>query len=81
MEQDRIRAAAEAQIAALRVAGRRTPTMATIVIGVNKPVIIGHGGSSAKAISSMIVAMERNIESGVCDKIREAFKDVEVSEE
>jgi hypothetical protein len=25
--------------------------------------------------------MERNIESGVCDKIREAFKDVEVSEQ
>lgn len=53
----------------------------TIVIGVNKPVIIGHGGSSAKAISSMIVAMERNIESGVCDKIREALKDVEISEQ
>lgn len=53
----------------------------TIVIGVNKPVMIGHGGSSAKAISSMIAAMERNIESDVCDKIREAFKDVEVAEE
>ena len=53
----------------------------TIVIGVNAPVMIGHGGSSAKAISSMIAAMERNIASGVCDKIREAFKDVEVAEE
>ena len=53
----------------------------TIVIGVNKPVIIGHGGSSAKAISSMILAMERNIASGVCDKIREAFKDVEPTAE
>jgi hypothetical protein len=29
----------------------------------------------------MIVAMERNIESGVCDKIREALKDVEISEQ
>ena len=53
----------------------------TIVIGVNKPVMIGHGGSSAKAISSMILTMERNIASGVCDKIREAFKDVEPTAE
>ena len=53
----------------------------TIVIGVNKPVMIGHGGSSAKAISSMILTMERNIASGVCDKIRDAFKDVEAAKE
>ena len=51
----------------------------TIVIGVNKPVMIGHGGSSAKAICSMILTMERNIASGVCDKIRDAFKDVEAT--
>ena len=47
----------------------------TIVIGVNAPVMIGHGGSSAKAICSMICTMERNIESRVCDKLREALKD------
>ena len=49
----------------------------TIVIGVNEPVMIGHGGSSAKAICSMILTMERNIESRVCEKIRNAFKDIE----
>ena len=47
----------------------------TIVIGVNAPVMIGHGGSSAKAICSMICTMERNIASRVCDKLREALKD------
>jgi glycerol-3-phosphate acyltransferase PlsX len=46
----------------------------TIVIGVNAPVMIGHGGSSAKAICSMILTMERNIASRVCDKMREAMK-------
>ncbi len=49
----------------------------TIVIGVNAPVMIGHGGSSAKAICSLICTMERNIESRVCDKLREALKDYE----
>lgn len=53
----------------------------TIVIGVNAPVMIGHGGSSAKAICSLILTMERNIESRVCDKIREALKDVAPVEE
>ena len=53
----------------------------TIVIGINAPVMIGHGGSSAKAICSMICTMERNIESRVCDKIREAFKDIEPATE
>ena len=53
----------------------------TIVIGVNAPVMIGHGGSSAKAICSMIKTMERNIESKVTEKIQEAFKDIETKEE
>ena len=48
----------------------------TIVIGINSPVMIGHGGSSAKAICSLICTMERNIESRVCDKIRDAFKNI-----
>ncbi len=47
----------------------------TIVIGINAPVMIGHGGSSAKAICSLICTMERNIASRVCDKLREALKD------
>ena len=53
----------------------------TIVIGVNAPVMIGHGGSSAKAICSLITTMERNIESRVCDKLRDAFKDFEPATE
>ena len=53
----------------------------TIVIGVNAPVMIGHGGSSAKAICSLIQTMERNIESRVCDKLREALKDYEPAKE
>ena len=53
----------------------------TIVIGVNAPVMIGHGGSSAKAICSLICTMERNIQSRVCDKIREALKDYEPATE
>ena len=52
----------------------------TIVIGVNAPVMIGHGGSSAKAICSLICTMERNIESRVCDKIREALSEMETAE-
>ena len=53
----------------------------TIVIGVNAPVLIGHGGSSAKAICSLITTMERNIESRVCDKIREALNEIEPAKE
>ena len=53
----------------------------TIVIGVNAPVMIGHGGSSAKAICSMILTMERNIESRVCDKMREALKNIKSATE
>ena len=53
----------------------------TIVIGVNAPVMIGHGGSSAKAICSLITTMERNIESRVCDKIREALAEMAPAEE
>ena len=53
----------------------------TIVIGVNAPVMIGHGGSSAKAICSLICTMERNIQSRVCDKIREALKDIKSDNE
>jgi glycerol-3-phosphate acyltransferase PlsX len=53
----------------------------TIVIGINAPVMIGHGGSSAKAICSLICTMERNIASRVCDKLREALKDYAPSTE
>jgi glycerol-3-phosphate acyltransferase PlsX len=44
------------------------------VLGVNKPVIIGHGISSAKAFKNMIAIAEKMIESDLCGKIKESFK-------
>ena len=43
------------------------------VIGVNKPVIIGHGISTAKAFNNMIRLAIRMIETDLCGKIRERF--------
>ena len=43
------------------------------VMGINAPVMIGHGSSSARAICSMIVAMERDIKSDFPTKLREAL--------
>ena len=45
----------------------------TPVLGVNAPVVIGHGSSSPKAICSMILATERCISSGVIRKLQEVF--------
>ena len=45
----------------------------TPVIGINAPVMIGHGGSSARAISSMIVSMEREIKGKFPEKLRAAL--------
>ncbi len=45
----------------------------TPVLGVNAPVVIGHGCSSAKAIKSMVLATERCISSGVTQQLQEAF--------
>lgn len=44
------------------------------VMGVNAPVMIGHGSSSARAICSMICSMERDIKSDFPSKLREALK-------
>ncbi len=44
------------------------------VLGVNKPVIIGHGISSAKAFKNMIAIAEKMIETDLCGKIKESFK-------
>ena len=44
------------------------------VMGINAPVMIGHGSSSARAICSMIKAMERDIKSNFPAKLREALK-------
>ncbi len=45
----------------------------TPVLGVNAPVIIGHGCSSAQAIKSMVLATERCISSGVTKHLQEVF--------
>ena len=44
------------------------------VMGINSPVMIGHGSSSARAICSMILSMERDIKSNFPAKLREALK-------
>lgn len=43
------------------------------VLGVNKPVIIGHGVSHATAFMNMIVTAQRMIEKNVVKKMQEAF--------
>lgn len=46
----------------------------TPVLGVAKPVIIGHGISNAKAFKNMIAVAEKMIESEICGKMVELFK-------
>jgi glycerol-3-phosphate acyltransferase PlsX len=45
----------------------------TPVIGVSKPVIIGHGISNAKAFKNMIAVAEKMIESDFCGILKNAF--------
>lgn len=44
------------------------------ILGVNAPVIIGHGISSPEAIKNMILLSKKMIECELVEKIREAFK-------
>ncbi len=46
----------------------------TPVLGVNKPVIIGHGISNAKAFQNMIIVAEKMIQSDLCGKMAEQFR-------
>ncbi|TAJ54384.1 MAG: phosphate acyltransferase PlsX [Chitinophagaceae bacterium] len=46
----------------------------TPVLGVNKPVIIGHGISNAKAFKNMIEVAEKMIDSDLCGKIADKFR-------
>ncbi len=46
----------------------------TPVLGVNKPVIIGHGVSNEKAIKNMILHTREVVQSNLLDKIKRAFK-------
>lgn len=48
-------------------------TGGTPVLGINAPVIIGHGKSTAKAIKNMVLATVRTIENGVVDQLQRAF--------
>lgn len=45
----------------------------TPVLGVNAPVIIGHGISNGRAISNMVKQTSEVIRSGLCDKFKRAF--------
>lgn len=46
----------------------------TPVIGVNAPVLIGHGISNALAIKNIIFKSKSIVESGLVEKIKQAFK-------
>ena len=46
----------------------------TPVLGVSKPVIIGHGISNDKAFENMIILAQKMIESNLCDKIKHSFE-------
>ena len=49
-------------------------TGGTPVLGINAPVIIGHGKSTAKAIKNMIISTELAIRNNLVEKLKEAFK-------
>ena len=51
------------------------------VMGINAPVMIGHGSSSARAICSMVLSMERDIKSNFPAKLREALKETAANTE
>ena len=46
----------------------------TPVLGVNKPVIIGHGISRAKAYKNMLVLAQKMITTKLLEKMASAFK-------
>lgn len=48
----------------------------TPILGVNAPVIIGHGISNAKAFKNMIFTAKQVSDSSLCSIIREAFKNL-----
>jgi glycerol-3-phosphate acyltransferase PlsX len=46
----------------------------TPVLGVNAPVMIGHGSSSPKAIKNMILNTEKTISAKMLDRVKDIFK-------
>ena len=49
-------------------------TGGTPVLGINAPVIIGHGKSTAKAIKNMVLTTERTIRNNMVEKLQAAFE-------
>lgn len=49
-------------------------TGGTPVLGINAPVILGHGKSTAQAIKNMVLSAERAIRSNIVEHLQEAFK-------
>lgn len=48
----------------------------TPILGVNAPVIVGHGISNAKAFKNMILSARDVVQSNLCDIIRDSFKNL-----
>ena len=46
----------------------------TPVLGINAPVVIGHGKSTADAVKSMVLSTEQAIRANIVARLREAFK-------
>lgn len=46
----------------------------TPVLGINAPVVIGHGKSTVEAIKSMVLATEQAIRANIVERLREAFE-------
>lgn len=44
------------------------------ILGVNAPVVVGHGISNPEAIKNMILLSKNMVESGLVDKIKQAFQ-------
>jgi glycerol-3-phosphate acyltransferase PlsX len=44
------------------------------ILGVNAPVVVGHGISSPEAIKNMVLLSKDMVESNLVDKIRRAFQ-------
>jgi len=44
------------------------------ILGVNAPVVVGHGISTAEAIKNMVLLSKNMVESSLVDKIKLAFQ-------
>jgi glycerol-3-phosphate acyltransferase PlsX len=52
----------------------------TPVLGVNKPVVIGHGISKADSFVKMVELCEEIIRTGLIEKIRSSFKEIQAAQ-